>query len=198
MIFKLLVKENFSTSFLKENYQIRNKVKLIDSCRIFSSREINIELAKITTPTGKILEKIFIDPIRNSVAAVVIKKGKIILIKTKRILWHKATWEIPGGFIKDGELALTAVRRKVEDETGLKVININKIGNTFPDISMNKKEKFYFIVEVGDRIQDFNRDIIESVSLFNINQIKRLINNGEIIDERTITGLTFAENKGYI
>jgi ADP-ribose pyrophosphatase len=173
-------------------------VKILDSQRLFSSKEINIELAKIATPTGKIFEQLFIDPIRNGVAAVVIKKGKIILIKTKRVLWHKPTWEIPGGWIKEGELALSAIRRKVEDETGFKVLDIKRIGNTFPDISMNKKEKFYFFIEVGERIQDFNRDIIESVSTFNIKQIKNLINTGNIIDERTITGLTLAENKGYI
>ena len=97
-----------------------------------------------------------------------------------------------------GEAARKSIRRKVEEETGFEVLHIERIGSSIPDISMNHKEKYYFLVEVGNRIKAYNDNIVEKVYSFSLDQIKQFINKGSIIDERTLTGLMLAENKGYI
>ena len=129
-------------------------MEILNKERLLSTKLLNVDIAEIKTNTGKVLEHYIIEPLRNSVAAVAIKNGKIIMIKTKRLFWDKPCWEIPGGLIQEGEIALSAIRRKVEEETGFSVQSIIRLGSTFGDIGLNKKEKYYFFIELGEKIQD--------------------------------------------
>jgi ADP-ribose pyrophosphatase len=166
--------------------------------RLFSSKFINLNLAQVKTTTGQILEQIFIEPLCNSVAAVVVKNGKILLVKNRRLFGSTESWEIPGGNVFEGEMARTAIRRKVEALTGHKVLNITQIGWTIPESTFMKNEKYYFLLEVGEKILDFDIDSISEIKTFSIDKIHKLIARGQIIDERTLTGLMLAEKKGYI
>ena len=172
--------------------------EILDLKQIFSSKLFNVNLAEVKTETGNILEKIFIEPLLDCVGAVVVRNKKIILIKTKRLLTDKSLWELPGGWMRDGELALAAIRRKVEEETGFEVTNINRLGTTLKDIGLSTKEIFYFYVEVGDRALAFNQDLVEKVGAFSLKQIQKLVQLGEISDERTLSALFLAEKKGFI
>jgi len=173
-------------------------VKILNSDRIFSTSNLNIDLTEIRTTTGKIIEKLVIDPVRDSVVAVTCKNNKILLIQTKRFLWDKMNWELPNGFVNDGEIVLSAVRRNVVEETGHEVSEIVRLGSTFSDISMVKKEEYYFLVEVGDKRYKFDEDLVYKMAFFSMSQVRTLIKQGKIMDNKTITGLMLAENKGCL
>ena len=162
---------------------------------MFSSKLFNISLTKIKTDTGRVIERFVIEPLSKSVAGVVVKNGKVVLVKTRRMFWEDKFWEFPGGWMKDGEIALSAIRRKVEEETGFEVKTIERLGNTLGDLGTSTKQMLYFYVEVGDRILSFNQELVEKVGTFTVDQVKSLINQGEIVDERTLTALMLAKNK---
>lgn len=54
-----------------------------------------------------------------TVDGLIIKEGKILLVKRKRQP-YKGLWAIPGGYLEFGETCEEAVVREVGEETGLK------------------------------------------------------------------------------
>lgn len=71
------------------------------------------------------------------VGAVVIKSGKILLIK-RAFPPGEGKWSIPGGLVDVGETLSTAVERETEEETGVKVktlelINVFDMVDSDPD-----------------------------------------------------------------
>jgi len=62
-----------------------------------------------------------------TVDAVVIDKGKILLVKRKNIPFL-GQWALPGGFVERGETLRKAVMREVLEETGLKTAPEKIIG----------------------------------------------------------------------
>ncbi len=64
------------------------------------------------------------------VVALIEKSGKILIGKKifKRGHFLSSSWHIPGGHVKIGESEKSALVREMEEETGLKVRVLNKIG----------------------------------------------------------------------
>jgi 8-oxo-dGTP diphosphatase len=62
-----------------------------------------------------------------TVDAVVMDKGKILLVKRKNIPFI-GQWALPGGFVERGETLKAAVSREALEETGLKVVPQKIIG----------------------------------------------------------------------
>jgi len=55
-----------------------------------------------------------------AVGAVILKKGKVLMVKRRREP-YKERWMFPAGFVDFGEHPLEALEREVKEETGLKV-----------------------------------------------------------------------------
>lgn len=52
-----------------------------------------------------------------SAAVLVREDGSILLVKP----WYRRGWGLPGGFMKQGEQAVDALRREIFEETGLEI-----------------------------------------------------------------------------
>jgi 8-oxo-dGTP diphosphatase len=80
------------------------------------------------------------------VGAVIIKDGKIVLIKRGNEP-SKGKWTIPGGLVELAERPEQAVIREGEEETGLEVDNpvlIDVVSNV--DLDEQRKVKYHFII----------------------------------------------------
>lgn len=65
--------------------------------------------------------------IRVAVDGIVVKERKVLMIK-RDIEPFKGCWVLPGGTVKHGEQLVNAVKREVEEETGLKVKVVKYVG----------------------------------------------------------------------
>jgi 8-oxo-dGTP pyrophosphatase MutT (NUDIX family) len=61
--------------------------------------------------------------LRISVKAIILRNGKILLLKPTNPRGSIGGWDGPGGHIMPGESPLEALKREVFEETGLKVQN---------------------------------------------------------------------------
>jgi len=58
--------------------------------------------------------------VAQAAAAVIVKKGKVLLVQRKREP-YKGTWMFPAGFVDFGEHPSDTIKREVREETGLTV-----------------------------------------------------------------------------
>lgn len=54
---------------------------------------------------------------------------EVALVRQFRVPVHSWTWELPSGVIADGEDAVTAARRELEEETGLAATSLDYAGS---------------------------------------------------------------------
>lgn len=62
--------------------------------------------------------------------AVIVTLGDRVLFGQRRLLSGGFEWQLPGGWINDGEVAEKAARREVEEETALKLAGIEFVAIT--------------------------------------------------------------------
>jgi ADP-ribose pyrophosphatase len=171
-------------------------MEVVSKKRLCTTPYVNIDMAQVVTKSKKVLEHVMLDYLYDSVVALVVNSGKVMMVKQKRFISGKEGWECPGGWLLAGENPLNAVRRKVEDETGFEVKSIKRLGASVPLVGICNKNIYYFLVEVGSKVKGFNFDLVESVKYFSFNNLMSLVVDGSVFDEATLACLMFAKAQG--
>ncbi len=129
-------------------------------------------------------------PIRKAVKCLIIKDGKIVIIKYLK--GNKiGYYDIPGGKIEDGETPDEAAIREVKEETGMEVSNLVKKG-IFEVEYLDRK--FYFDVFLAKKYEGIPENFEENISEWM--EINKLLNKENILSN--ILMLDKAFNKSIL
>ncbi len=90
---------------------------------------------------------------RAAVGAVVMKEGKVLLVKRSNPP-QKEKWAIPGGSVKLGETLQEAAEREVKEETGL-IIKANEPVFAFDLIERDSNGRLLFHYVIIDLLADY-------------------------------------------
>jgi len=168
----------------------KDKTSLVYQCKIFDVWEEEIDL-----PNGKSIKQSWIDH-KPTVAIVAINdKNDLILIKQYRAAVKKTLLEIPAGtFDHPKESPVGCAQRELAEETGFKAKKLVKLfeGYLLPGYC---NEYMYFYLAQGLIHAPLTPDEDEFIETMPVSfaQAHQLIKNGEIIDAKTVLGITLAE-----
>lgn len=125
--------EEFKKISPKDFRKLMRRPLVVDGRRIYDPKKYEEEVEFVAIGRGnkdliipKQKEKISLNP-SLAVNAIVDINKKVLLVKRK-IEPYKGLWSLPGGFVEYGETLENAVRREVNEETGLVVEPVKIIG----------------------------------------------------------------------
>lgn len=166
--------------------------KTINEKNIFNGKIIDVSLLTVELPDkSKSTREIVRHP--GGVAVLAFKdKDTILLVEQFRKPFEKVIFELPAGKIDSGEEPEICGRRELEEETGYKPLKFEFLGKVFTSpgfcdecVYLYKAENLTQGSAVGDE-----RGFINMVEM-NIEDVKKMIKNGEIIDAKTICAFAF-------
>ena len=108
-------------------------------------------------------------------------------------------WELPAGSLKPGEDVENAARRECQEEIGLVPSQLERLGSFFPTPGYCDEEMHFFqatgLREPGAGDEEAQQDEDEDIEArpFARDQLQRMIASGEIIDLKTVAGLSLIE-----
>jgi len=171
--------------------------KLKKSENIFSGRVIDVKVDHIEYDSGNTgIREVAVHP--GGAAVVAVKDdGKIILVKQFRHPIQQSILELPAGKLDKGEDPLVCATRELGEETGYKAGKFEKLGviSTSPGFCT---EILHLYLAEGLIAGDHHREEGEygmQVLEFTMDEIERMIENGDIIDAKTICGIYMAKKK---
>jgi len=65
----------------------------------------------------------------NAVKAIIIKDGKLLLLKRNLALRNESNWDLPGGLIENGESEMQALKREVKEEISASIEILKEAGD---------------------------------------------------------------------
>jgi ADP-ribose diphosphatase len=163
---------------------------------IFQGRVFSVRVETIPLPKGGELHA---EIIRHPGSVVIIPltaQNEIILVRQYRPAIGRRAWELPAGSLKPGEDVARAARRECQEETGLVPSRLERMGSYFPTPGYCDEEMTFFkasgLRPPGPEDEEAHQDEDEDIEARALSRddLQRMIVAGEIIDLKTIAGLS--------
>jgi len=169
--------------------------ELLSSEVVYQGRVFRVCHDKIIEPGGLTTE---LDVIRHNGSAVILavdssknKKNPWIVIERQyRHAANQFLWELPAGKIEPGEDDVAGAKRELSEETGYSAKKWKLLVQYFASPGFLGETMKIFLAEglvVGDAHPDADEQI--EIRLVKLSDILRLIQQGAILDGKTITGV---------
>lgn len=166
--------------------------KTLKETIIYKGSYLTISNVDVVLPDGKLSNR---DIVKHPGACAIIPfldDNNVILIEQFRKPLEKTILEIPAGKLSKDESPLTCAHRELEEETGYKAKEMVYLGAiaTAPGfcdeiIHLYKATNLYKGTKCCDE------DEFTDIKIFNINEVKKMVRSGEIIDTKTISILAY-------
>ena len=107
-------------------------------------------------------------------------------------------WGLPGGAIDEGETPEKAAIRELEEETGIKVSHLKKLGQFYPLSSCSTEKDILFLAKIDRPIEmssDQYDESIQEKKFVALNEAIQMIDQGIITDAYTCNAIQILARK---
>jgi len=163
---------------------------------VFQGRVFTVRVETIALPRGGELRAEIIRHPGSVVIVPVTARNEIVLVRQYRPAIGQWAWELPAGSLKPGEDVEYAARRECQEEIGQVASHLERLGSFFPTQGYCDEQMTFFkatgLREPGASDEEAHQDEDEDIEArpFARDQLQRMISSGEIIDLKTIAGLS--------
>jgi ADP-ribose pyrophosphatase len=169
--------------------------ELIARTTVHTGRIIQVEIDVVKLPTGHTVDMEIVRHPGSVVLIPIPQPGSIILIRQYRYTIDRWIWELPAGSLKRNEDPDRAAARECEEEIGLVPGKLTRLRGYYPTPGFcDEQMVFYRCEELGPPAPDstVKKDDDEEIEprTFTIDETRGLIQSGEIVDLKTLAGLS--------
>ncbi|HEY6358423.1 MAG TPA: NUDIX domain-containing protein [Vicinamibacterales bacterium] len=174
-------------------------VRQLSQSTVFRGRVFDVERDRVRLPNGRTAT---LDIVRHRGSVVLIPqpdRGHVILIRQYRHAIRRWIWELPAGSIEAAEAPARAARRECAEEIGLVPGRLERVAVYFPTPGIcDERMIFYRCQGLREPAGPVARDPDEQIRprTFTLDDARRLIRRGQVVDMKTVIGLWLLEGRG--
>lgn len=182
--------------FLCYNQIMEFAEKTLDSKLIFDGRVVKLYKDSVELPTG---QTSFREVVKHSGGVVVLayKGSKILLVKQFRYPMKEILYELPAGKLEPNEDPFEAAKRELEEETGYCANDWTDLGFVYTSPGYSDEKLYLYKAENLEftHCHPDEGEILEPLEI-ELDEVFKMINDGRIIDAKTLCALMKAQIKG--
>ena len=119
---------------------------------------------------------------------------QVLLVRQYRHAVGGYLWELPAGSADGDENAVDGVRRELREETGYSAQSVREVAATYMSPGFCTELMRYFVADgLTSGATEFDEDEDIETQSFPIERALAMIENGDIVDAKSIVGLLFCE-----
>lgn len=164
--------------------------RLVHQGRIF-----RLEVDRVQLPSGHTVDMEIIRHPGSVVLLPIADDGRIVLIRQYRYSIDRWIWELPAGSLKPSEDPEAAARRECEEEIGLVPDRIDRLCHLYPTPGFCDEVMIFYRCSAlrppdpESTAQKDEDEVIEPRAM-SIAEAWALVDSGDIVDMKTVVGLT--------
>ena len=170
-------------------------VELLARTTIHKGKIIQVEIDVVKLPTGHTVDMEIVRHPGSVVLIPIPEPGSVILIRQYRYTIDRWIWELPAGSLKPEEDPDKAAARECEEEIGLVPGRITRLRGYYPTPGFCDEEMIYYRCEdlrppAPDSTARKDEDEEIEPRTFALADARALVASGEIVDLKTVAGLS--------
>jgi ADP-ribose pyrophosphatase len=172
---------------------MNNDIEVISNERVFQGKVFEVHRERVRLPHGPTAT---LEVVRHPAAAVILpvpEPGQVILIRQYRHAVAQWLWEAPAGSVDPGESPEQAAARECHEEIGLLPETVVRLAAMFPTPGYCDEEMVFFRVSGLSEPAEaaaVDEDEHFEVRTFTLREARDMVKRGEIVDMKTVVGLT--------
>ncbi len=168
-------------------------LKLIKRTEAYRGRVFTTIVDEVQYPSGRLTIREIADHPGGAVVLGVFSDDSILLIHQHRYPLDKFIWELPAGKLEMSEDPLSCARRELEEETGYLAANWQRLTSIYTSPGFCSELLHVYLARglteaPGGRKLEEGEETM-TLSIRPLAEALRMIENEEIVDAKTITGI---------
>lgn len=170
----------------------------VSTRRVYAGKTINVDLDTVRFPNGKTGE---LEMVRHPGAAAVVPflsdpsgdDPQVMLLRQYRYAAEGFVWEIPAGKLDGDEDPEACASRELLEETGCTAKRMERLTTIYTTPGFTDEQIHLYMATglvQGDSAHEEHEFI--SIEAMTLSRSLAMVENGEIVDSKTICGLLFA------
>lgn len=158
---------------------------------IYDGRILTLHVDEVKLPNGKTSIRECVD--HKDGAAVLAKVDDcFVFVKQFRYAMNEVCIEIPAGLLEKGEDPIETATRELQEEVGLKPLNIKQILEIYPSPGFTDEKTFIFYAsEFEEKSLQADDDEFLKIEKIPISKVKELYFNQYFKDAKTVSALGY-------
>ena len=158
----------------------------------FRGRLLNLRVDRVLLPGGAEATREIVEH-PGAVAIVAIPQpGSALLVRQHRQAAGGHLWEIPAGKLEPGEMPLHCAKRELREETGFAAETWREAVTFFTTPGFTDERITLFVASALRPIATAPDRDVTAWRAFDANELRRMLDRGELPDAKTILGLLWA------
>ncbi|MDF2907733.1 MAG: hypothetical protein K0R34_3054 [Herbinix sp.] len=118
------------------------------------------------------------------------EQGRIVMVRQYRNAVDSYSLEIPAGGLNVGEDSMTCAIRECEEETGYKAGEVYHLIDVYTTVAFsNEKICIYYTTGIAPSKQNLDEDEFVTIEHHSLEELTKLILEGEIKDAKTVAAI---------
>jgi len=166
---------------------------------LYTSEWLNVRLADVELPDGTRFDHHVVRLPHPAVGVIVHDAAEgILLLRRHRFITDSWGWEIPAGRVDPGETLEQAAARESVEETGWRPLGLEYLGFSHPTNGLMEQRFEFFLARHAEQVGEYDRTETESIAWFAPDDVRTLIEQGEVPDGLSLTALGMAFSLGRV
>ncbi len=169
--------------------------KTMKSERIYDGKILNLRVDTVELPDKKYSKREIVEH-PGAVAIIAINENKeMIMIRQYRKAIDKILLEIPAGKLELNEEPIESAKRELKEETGYTADKIEYVMEFYTSPGFNNEKIYLFLAQgLTEGEQELEVGEYIDVEKYNLDELMKMIKLGEIVDSKTIIGISYYYN----